>query len=100
MKAGALLLTAALAAALGPALAGPAPNPSPYPLSIDISTSGVEINGHPILHGPKRVHGKVAAAWYAGWHAKNGFPLSKVPWSKYTHLTYAFACVLFITPSP
>ena len=34
---------------------------------------------------------KVAAAWYAGWHATTGYPLSSVPWSKYTHLTYAFA---------
>lgn len=34
---------------------------------------------------------KVAAAWYAGWHADAGFPLSEVPWSKYTHLTYSFA---------
>ncbi|KAH8813770.1 endochitinase [Flagelloscypha sp. PMI_526] len=37
-------------------------------------------------------HGKqkIASAWYASWH-KDDFPLSKVPWSKYTHLTYAFA---------
>ncbi|KAF9567358.1 chitinase [Agrocybe pediades] len=34
---------------------------------------------------------KVASAWYAGWHADAGFPLSKVSWSKYTHLTYSFA---------
>ncbi|KDR84013.1 hypothetical protein GALMADRAFT_56576 [Galerina marginata CBS 339.88] len=34
---------------------------------------------------------KVASAWYAGWHADTGFPLSKVSWSKYTHLTYSFA---------
>jgi chitinase len=34
---------------------------------------------------------KVAAAWYAGWHADAGFPLSDVSWSKYTHLTYSFA---------
>ncbi|TFK43785.1 glycoside hydrolase family 18 protein [Crucibulum laeve] len=34
---------------------------------------------------------KVAAAWYAGWHADTGFPLSSVSWSKYTHLTYTFA---------
>ncbi|KAF8165591.1 endochitinase [Crassisporium funariophilum] len=34
---------------------------------------------------------KVAAAWYAGWHATTGFPLSKVSWHKYTHMTYAFA---------
>lgn len=33
---------------------------------------------------------KVATAWYAGWHADD-FPLSKVSWSKYTQLTYAFA---------
>lgn len=33
----------------------------------------------------------VATAWYAGWHSTAGFPLSKVSWSKYTHLTYAFA---------
>ncbi|RDB21041.1 Chitinase A1 [Hypsizygus marmoreus] len=34
---------------------------------------------------------KVATAWYAGWHSTTGFPLSKVSWSKYTHLTYSFA---------
>ncbi|KAH8830175.1 chitinase [Flagelloscypha sp. PMI_526] len=33
---------------------------------------------------------RIAAAWYAGWHAED-FPLSHVPWAKYTHLTYAFA---------
>lgn len=38
------------------------------------------------------VPGKVAAAWYAGWHGwEEDFPLSKVSWSKYTHMTYAFA---------
>lgn len=34
---------------------------------------------------------RVATSWYAGWHADAGFPLSKVSWGKYTHLTYAFA---------
>ncbi|ESK95147.1 glycoside hydrolase family 18 protein [Moniliophthora roreri MCA 2997] len=34
---------------------------------------------------------KVAAAWYAGWHSDEGFPLSSVPWDKYTYLTYSFA---------
>ncbi|KAF8076677.1 endochitinase [Lyophyllum atratum] len=34
---------------------------------------------------------KVATAWYAGWHSTTGFPLSNITWSKYTHLTYAFA---------
>jgi hypothetical protein len=33
---------------------------------------------------------KVAAAWYAGWHALD-FPLSNFAWDKYTHATYAFA---------
>ncbi|KAF8969395.1 endochitinase [Flammula alnicola] len=40
---------------------------------------------------PSSGKSKVAAAWYAGWHADAGFPLSKVSWSKYTHLTYSFA---------
>lgn len=31
----------------------------------------------------------ISAAWYTGWHAAD-FPLSKVSWSKYTHLIYAF----------
>ncbi|KAF9268786.1 glycoside hydrolase [Marasmius fiardii PR-910] len=31
----------------------------------------------------------VSAAWYAGWHAQD-FPLSKLPWDKYTYLTYSF----------
>ncbi|KAJ7044698.1 endochitinase [Mycena alexandri] len=36
---------------------------------------------------------KIATAWYAGWHADAdpAFPLSEVPWDKYTELTYAFA---------
>ncbi|KAG6910992.1 hypothetical protein DXG01_006046 [Tephrocybe rancida] len=34
---------------------------------------------------------KVATAWFAGWHSTTGFALSNVTWSKYTHLTYAFA---------
>ncbi|CAA7260882.1 unnamed protein product [Cyclocybe aegerita] len=39
---------------------------------------------------------KVAAAWYAGWHAgASDFPLSKVSWAKYTHLTFAFAETTF-----
>ncbi|EAU84319.1 endochitinase [Coprinopsis cinerea okayama7 len=38
-----------------------------------------------------KTRGKVAAAWYAGWHATTGYPLSRVSWKKYTHLTYAFA---------
>lgn len=34
---------------------------------------------------------KVATAWFAGWHANAGFPVSEVSWDKYTELTYAFA---------
>ena len=33
----------------------------------------------------------VAAAWYTGWHATEGFPLSAVPWDKYNTLIYSFA---------
>jgi chitinase len=33
---------------------------------------------------------KVAASWYASWH-ETDFPLSKVPWKKYTDVFYAFA---------
>ncbi|KAG8214134.1 glycoside hydrolase family 18 protein [Butyriboletus roseoflavus] len=33
----------------------------------------------------------VAAAWYAGWHATVGFPLSDVSWDKYNTLIYSFA---------
>jgi chitinase len=36
-----------------------------------------------------------AVGWYAGWHEPD-LPLSSVLWSKYTHMTYAFACVLSI----
>ncbi|EKM79886.1 hypothetical protein AGABI1DRAFT_72570 [Agaricus bisporus var. burnettii JB137-S8] len=38
-----------------------------------------------------RSNSAVATSWYAGWHSTTGFPLSKVSWDKYTHLTYAFA---------
>lgn len=37
----------------------------------------------------------VASAWFAGWHATEGFPVSSVSWSKYTSMTYAFAYVWF-----
>jgi chitinase len=33
----------------------------------------------------------VAAAWYAGWHATEGFPLSSINWEKYDTLYYSFA---------
>lgn len=33
----------------------------------------------------------IAAAYYTGWHATDGFPLSAVSWSKYDTLIYAFA---------
>jgi chitinase len=36
----------------------------------------------------------VAATWYAGWHSTE-FPLDKLSWSKYTHVTYSFAWVDF-----
>ena len=42
----------------------------------------------------------VSTAWYAGWHADEGFPLDAVSWDKYTHLTYSFACVLFLPLLP
>ncbi|KIK75153.1 glycoside hydrolase family 18 protein, partial [Paxillus rubicundulus Ve08.2h10] len=32
----------------------------------------------------------VAAAWYAGWHATDGFLLSDVSWDKYNTLIYSF----------
>ncbi|KAJ3513907.1 hypothetical protein NLJ89_g2690 [Agrocybe chaxingu] len=32
----------------------------------------------------------ISAAWYTSWHNRD-FPLSQVSWSKYSHLTYAFA---------
>ncbi|KAK2466027.1 hypothetical protein APHAL10511_001669 [Amanita phalloides] len=40
-----------------------------------------------------RAYPKVASTWFAGWHAtaEPAFPISKVSWSKYTHMTYAFA---------
>lgn len=40
-------------------------------------------------------HGKVSSTWFAGFHAaaSPAFPVSKISWSKYTHVTYAFACV-------
>ncbi|KAJ8588522.1 glycoside hydrolase family 18 protein [Rhizopogon salebrosus TDB-379] len=33
----------------------------------------------------------VAATWYAGWHATEGFPLSSVSWEKYNTVYYSFA---------
>jgi len=49
------------------------------------------------LSSPSRLAtpSKVSVAWYAGWHAEQ-LPVSKVSWSKYTHLTFAFALVLHL----
>ncbi|KAI3612028.1 glycoside hydrolase family 18 protein [Moniliophthora roreri] len=35
-------------------------------------------------------HETIAKGYYPGWKSKES-PVSKVPWSKYTHMTYAFA---------
>jgi hypothetical protein len=32
----------------------------------------------------------VAAAWYATWHATEGYPLSSVNWNNYNTMYYAF----------
>ncbi len=34
---------------------------------------------------------KVASAWFAGWHADEGFDVNDIPWLKYTEVTFAFA---------
>ncbi|KAJ7482387.1 endochitinase [Mycena galericulata] len=41
----------------------------------------------------RKTSSKIASAWYAGWHAESdpAFPLSQIPWDRYTHLSYAFA---------
>lgn len=35
--------------------------------------------------------GLVAATYFAGYHANRGFPVSSIPWDKYTEIKYAFA---------
>ena len=55
--------------------------PAARALSVDVN---LNLGSH--SHSSKLV----STAWYAGWHAED-FPLSAVSWSKYTHLTYAFA---------
>ncbi|KAM6494204.1 glycoside hydrolase family 18 protein [Amanita muscaria] len=35
----------------------------------------------------------VSTAWYTGWHY-NDVPLANVSWSKYTHMSYAFATTI------
>ncbi|KAH0587892.1 Chitinase A1 [Termitomyces sp. J132] len=52
--------------------------------------TGLSVFVLPALCSPATPN-KVATAWYAGWHSTTGFALSNVTWSKYTHLTYAFA---------
>lgn len=47
--------------------------------------------GDGVYEPAARSKSKIAISWYAGWHSTEGFPLSKVSWNKYTHLTYSFA---------
>ncbi|EFQ27378.1 glycosyl hydrolase family 18 [Colletotrichum graminicola M1.001] len=35
--------------------------------------------------------GMVASSYFAGFHADEGFPVSSIPWEKYTDVKYAFA---------
>jgi chitinase len=38
----------------------------------------------------------VASTYFAGFHANRGFPVSAMPWNKYTDVKYAFAYVLHV----
>ncbi|KAF4588706.1 hypothetical protein EYR40_010260 [Pleurotus pulmonarius] len=42
---------------------------------------------------PLAPRSKVATAWFAGWHADQGFPVNKINWSQYTEMAYSFAIV-------
>ncbi|KAF9452782.1 glycoside hydrolase family 18 protein [Macrolepiota fuliginosa MF-IS2] len=56
-------------------------------------------NSHPHRHHRRAnstSHSVISSAWFAGWHVAD-FPLDQVSWSKYTHMTYAFAIT---TPKP
>lgn len=33
----------------------------------------------------------VAASYFAGYHIDDGFPVSSIPWDRYTEVKYAFA---------
>lgn len=35
--------------------------------------------------------GLVSATYFAGYHTDRGFPVSSIPWDKYTEIKYAFA---------
>lgn len=35
----------------------------------------------------------VASTYFAGFHANRGFPVSDMPWDKFTDVKYAFAYV-------
>lgn len=37
----------------------------------------------------------VTASWYAGWHVES-LGVDAIPWDKYTHVMYSFACVFFL----
>ncbi|KAF8160708.1 glycoside hydrolase superfamily [Crassisporium funariophilum] len=59
------------------------------PLSL-LTTTVLALDTLQQLNTTSRSTSTISAAWYTGWHAAD-FPLSQVSWSKYTHLTYAFA---------
>ncbi|TQN63783.1 Chitinase A1, partial [Colletotrichum shisoi] len=40
---------------------------------------------------PYATTGIVASTYFAGYHANRGFPVSSMPWEKYTDVKYAFA---------
>jgi chitinase len=42
--------------------------------------------------------GLVASTYFAGFHANRGFPVSSMPWDKYTDVKYAFAYASIFRP--
>ena len=53
--------------------------------------------GVPVCSGSTSSY--VATSWYTGWHSQY-LPIANISWSKYSAMSYAFACVSSLSVCP
>jgi hypothetical protein len=52
---------------------------------------GAEAKSLRVFPRQNKTSSVVASTYFAGYHAERGFPVSSMPWEKYTDAKYAFA---------
>ncbi|KAK1983998.1 family 18 glycosyl hydrolase [Colletotrichum cereale] len=56
-----------------------------------VSVAALLVVGAAAAPSPRSSNQLVASTYFAGYHANRGFPVSSIPWEKFTDVKYAFA---------